>query len=94
MVAGDFVLAWKSFLRCAVAYLVTAIALDHLPPIQWRCALVIAAIAVGMEVLAEIVAAVLFGVHAGTWVQLIATGIAYSLTLVASIMVMQKRAFR
>jgi hypothetical protein len=35
MTAGDLVLAWKSFLRCGVAYVVTALAVDWLPPIRW-----------------------------------------------------------
>lgn len=94
VVAGDLVLAWKSFLRCAVAYVVTAIALDYLPPIRWRYAFAIAAIALVMEILVEIVAASLFGVRAGTWVQLAATAIAYSFTVAASIMVIQKWALR
>lgn len=94
VVVGDLRLAWYSFLRCAVAYIVTAIALDYLPPIRWRYAFAIAATALVMEILAEIVASALFGVHAGTWAQLIATAIAYSFTVVVSIMVIQKWALR
>jgi hypothetical protein len=90
VVVGDLKLAWYSFLRCAVAYVVTAIALDYLPPIRWRYAFAIAATALVMEILAEIVTADLLGVHAGTWVQLIATAIAYSITVAVSIMAIDK----
>jgi hypothetical protein len=72
VVVGDFRLAWYSLLRCAVAYVVTAIALDYLPPIRWRSVFAIAAAALGMEIPAEIVSSALFGVHAGTWAPLIA----------------------
>src|ERR1700733_13858165 len=94
VVAGDLVLAWKSFLRCGVAYIVTAIALDYLPPIRWSYALAIVAGALVMEVLAELAASALFGVHAATWLQLTATAIAYAFTLVVSIIVIQKWALR
>ena len=87
-------MAWDSFLRCAVAYVVTAIAIDYLPPIRWRYAFTITAAALGMEVLAEIVASVLFGVQAATWVQLAATAIAYAFTVVVSIILIQKWALR
>jgi hypothetical protein len=90
VVAGDLALAWKSFLRCAVAYVVTAIALDHLPPIRWRYAFAIAATAVVTEILAEIAAGALFGVHASTWVQLTATAIAYSFTVIVSVLAIEK----
>jgi hypothetical protein len=78
---GDMSLAWRSFLRCAVAYIVTALALDYLPPIRWRHVMAIAATAVVMEILAELATADLFGAHAATWVQLVATTMAYSLVL-------------
>jgi hypothetical protein len=84
VVAGDLALAWKSFLRCAVAYVVTAIALDYLPPIRWRCAFAIAATALVTELVAEITTGALFGAHAGTWLQLTATGIAYSFSVLAT----------
>jgi hypothetical protein len=94
VVVGDLRLAWDSFLRCAVAYVVTAIAIDYLPPIRWRYAFAITAAALGMEVLAEIVASVLFGAHAATWVQLAATAIAYAFTVVVSTILIQKWALR
>jgi hypothetical protein len=94
VVVGDLRLAWYSFLRCAVAYVVTAIALDYLPPIRWRYAFAITATALAMEVLAELIASALFGVHAATWVQLTATAIAYAFTVVVSIIVIQKWALR
>lgn len=90
VIAGDVALVWNSFLRCAVAYVVTAFALDYLPPIRWRYAFVIAATALVTEFLAEIAAGALFGVHAGTWVQLTATAIAYSFTVIISVLAIQK----
>jgi len=94
VIAGDLVLAWKSFLRCAVAYVVTAIALDYLLPIRWRYAFAIAGTALVTEILAEIAAGAVFGVHAGTWVQLTATAIAYSFTVIVSVITIQKWALR
>jgi hypothetical protein len=94
VVVGDFRLAWYSLLRCAVAYVVTAIALDYLPPIRWRYVFAIAAAALGMEIPAEIVSSALFGVHAGTWAPLIATAIAYAITVAVSIVVIEKWALR
>ena len=35
IIGGDLILAWKSFLRGVVAYVLTALALDWLPPIRW-----------------------------------------------------------
>jgi hypothetical protein len=94
VVAGDVRLAWESFLRLAVAYIVTAIALDYLPPIRLRSVLAISVIAVVMEILAEIIMGDLFGSHAATWVQLIGTAVAYSFTVAVSITVIQKWARR
>jgi hypothetical protein len=55
VIDGDLVLAWKSFLRCVVAYCVTAFALDSLPPIRWRQAVGISVLAVLAEIGAEFV---------------------------------------
>jgi hypothetical protein len=89
VIAGDIVLAWKSFLRCAVAYVVTALALDWLPPIRCRTALAISAVALLGEILAELVTADIFGDNAGVAVQLIASAVAYSLTMSTSISFIQ-----
>ena len=90
VVVGDLRLAWYSLLRCAVAYVVTAIALDYLPPIRWRHAFVIAGAALVIEILAEIVTSAIFGAHANFWAPLIATAIAYSVTAAIIITVIQK----
>jgi hypothetical protein len=87
--AGDLILAWKSFLRCAVAYVITAISLDWLPLIRWRTALAISAIALLGELLTELVAAEVFGDNAGLAVQLTAAAIAYSATMLGSISILQ-----
>jgi hypothetical protein len=91
IVAGDLILAWKSCLRCAVAYVLTAVAFDWLMPIRWRTVLAIAAAAVLGEIVAELVTSILFGSHAGIAIQLIASAIAYSLTLTVSIQILQRR---
>jgi hypothetical protein len=89
IIAGDLVLAWKSFLRCAVAYVLTALALDWLPPIRWRTALAISAVSLPGEILTELVTADIFGENAGVAVQLIGSAIAYSATMFGSISILQ-----
>jgi hypothetical protein len=91
VIAGSLILAWKSFLRCAVAYVLTALALDWLPPISWGTALLISAAAVIGEALAEIIAGQIVGVHAGVTIQLIATTAMYCVVLVGSISIIHRR---
>jgi hypothetical protein len=85
VIVGDVILAWNCFLRCAVAYILTGIAVDWLPPIRWRTALVISVVALLGEALAEVITAQIAGNHAGVTVQLIATALAYSAVLGGSI---------
>ena len=89
VIAGDFILAWKSFLRCTVAYVLTALALDWLPPIPWRTAFVISTVALLGEVLAELVTAEVFEASAGVAVQLVASAVAYSATMLGSISILR-----
>jgi hypothetical protein len=91
VIAGSLILAWKSFLRCAVAYVLTALALDWLPPIRRGSALLISAAAVIVEILAEIITGQIAGVHAGVTIQLIATAAAYCVVLVGSISIIRRR---
>jgi hypothetical protein len=91
VIAGDLILAWKSFLRFAVAYVLTAIALDWLPPIRWGTALLISAAAVIGEILAELIAGQIVGVHVGVMIQLIVTAAVYCVVLAGSISIIRRR---
>jgi hypothetical protein len=91
VIAGDFILAWKSFLRAAVAYVLTALALDWLPAIRWRTVWIISVIALLGEVAAESITGAVVGVHAGLIVQLIATTLAYGAMLFASISIIENQ---
>jgi hypothetical protein len=90
VIAGDLALAWKSLLRCAVAYGVTTLAIDILPPIRWREVLAVTFAALVAEVLSELAAAAFWGADAGTGVQLAASAVAYSITLATSIAVIRR----
>ena len=91
VIVGNLILGWKSFLRCAVAYVLTALALDWLPPIGWGTALLISAAAVIGEALAETIAGQFVGVHAGVTIQLIATAAMYCVVLVGSTSIIRRR---
>jgi hypothetical protein len=90
VIGGDLMLAWKSFLRCAVAYGVTAVAIDFLPPIRWTNAFAITATALVIEVLAELAATAVWGVNVSTGVQLAVSAVAYSATVTISIGVIRR----
>jgi hypothetical protein len=90
VLAGDLALAWKSFLRCAVAYGITAVAIDSFPPIRWSQAFAVTSAALAAEVLAEWAAAAFWGAAAGTGAQLAASAVAYSITLATSIAVIRR----
>jgi hypothetical protein len=90
VIGGDMVLAWKSFLRCFVAYAVTIFALKWLPPISWPQTFIVAGAALFVEILAEVITSRLIGVDAGSVGQLVATAIGYSVTLLASIVFVKK----
>ena len=91
VVVGDLILAWKSFLRCGVAYVLTALALDWLPPIRWGTALLISVAAVAGEILAEVITGQIAGVNAGVTIQLVATAAVYCVVLVGSISIIRVR---
>ncbi|MDB6101215.1 MAG: hypothetical protein JWO52_1214 [Gammaproteobacteria bacterium] len=91
VIAGSLILAWKSFLRCAVAYVLTALALDWLPSISWGTALLISVAAVIGETLAEIITGQIVGVDAGVTIQLIVTAAMYCAVLVGSISIIRHR---
>jgi hypothetical protein len=94
VIAGDMVLAWKAFLRCVVAYVVTIVALKWLPPIYWWQAFIVAAAALVVEIFAEVVTARFIGASADSIWQLVATAIGYSVILVASIAFVRKGSHR
>jgi hypothetical protein len=71
--------------------MLTAVAFDWLTPIRWRTVFVIAVAALLGEIAAELVTSEIFGSHAGVAIQLIASAVAYSLTLTASIRILQRR---
>jgi hypothetical protein len=91
VIVGNLILGWKSFLRCAVAYVLTALALDWLPPISWKTALLISVAAVIGETLAEIITGQIVGVDAGVTIQLIVTAAMYCGVLVGSISIVRYR---
>jgi hypothetical protein len=91
VIGGDSILAWKALLRCGVAYIVTIVAITWLPPIRMSHALGISVVAFLAEVLAEYATGAAFGPNAGTGVQLIATGIVYSVTVVICAEIIKRR---
>jgi hypothetical protein len=91
VIAGDLILAWKCFLRCAVAYVLTAIAFDWLTPIRWKDAVLIAIGAVIAELTAETLIGALLGATAGVGIQLIASAIAYAATMSISLWLLRRR---
>jgi len=91
VIAGDLILAWKCFLRCAVAYVLTAIAFDWLTPLRWRDAVLIALGALIAELTAEALTGALFGATAGVGVQLLASAIAYAATMSISLWLLRRR---
>ena len=84
VITGDAILAWKSFLRCATAYILTALMFDYLVPIRWSTAWVIAVGALVAEITAEWVLSIAVGPNAGVSIQLVASALAYALTLALS----------
>jgi len=91
---GDAILAWKSFLRCATAYVLTALAFDYLVPIRWKTAIVIAVGAVVAEIAIEFSLSVPFGARAGVGIQLVGSALAYTLTLAVSLAILNRSARR
>jgi hypothetical protein len=90
VIAGDINLAWQAFLRTAVAYVLTALAFDHLIPIRWPTAFAIALAALLAEITAEVALGALFGIHAGIGIQLITSAVAYALTLTLSLTILDR----
>jgi hypothetical protein len=90
-VFGDLTLAWKTGLRFAVAYVLTALAIDWLPPIRWRTAVLIAALAMAAEGGDEIPLGTFLGPRAGVAIQLATSALAYALVLGLSIGILQRR---
>jgi hypothetical protein len=90
VIAGDVTLAWRSFLRCGVAFGVTTLAIDHLPPIRWRQVFAVTAAALVAEVLAELAVVAFWGTDVGTGAQLAASVVAYAVTLGTSIAVIRR----
>ena len=90
-VTGDLILFWKSLLRCAVAYAVTAVAFDWLTPIRWRDAFFVAVGALLAEVVAELLTSTILSSDATVAIQLLVSAIAYAVTLSASRWVLHRR---
>ena len=92
VIAGDIVLAWKSIVRGFAVLVLTLIAWSQLPPLRKHEIVIIAALAVGAELVAEVTAAALIGVDASLWYQLLATCVAYSVVGAASVFLLRRRA--
>lgn len=91
VLTGDLILLWKSFQRCAIAYVLTAIAFDWLKPIRWTNAFVIAAGALFAEIAAESLIGRLFGSGVGVAAQLVTSAVAYALTLWTSLWILRRQ---
>jgi hypothetical protein len=83
-VVGSLTLGWECFLRCAIAYVVTILAMPILPLLRRVQVLWIAAAAVLAEFLVELATAAIVGAHAGRTPQPVATGISYVAVLAAA----------
>ena len=91
VVWGDLLLGWKCLLRAGAAFVPTLALWALLPPIRGFEVLVVVAVAVVIEVIAELGTSVLFGVHAALPIQLAATALGYGATTLGVVLLLRSR---